>query len=140
MQQCASRLRIFFFFQAEDGIRDLTVTGVQTCALPISPCAYLWDAARRKGLWVVNFGERSETDSGPGGSTHTKLSGLDSITVPSYPAFRLEIRDTTRARLFADSVASWDRQGRFPDLVFLWLARGHTYARARGQPTPRSMV
>src|SRR2546430_2195074 len=29
----------FFFFQAEDGIRDLTVTGVQTCALPISMCA-----------------------------------------------------------------------------------------------------
>src|SRR5205085_7228742 len=28
----------FFFFQAEDGIRDLTVTGVQTCALPI--CAF----------------------------------------------------------------------------------------------------
>src|SRR2546430_4186641 len=27
----------FFFFQAEDGIRDLTVTGVQTCALPIWP-------------------------------------------------------------------------------------------------------
>src|SRR5205085_2967196 len=27
-----------FFFQAEDGIRDLTVTGVQTCALPISCC------------------------------------------------------------------------------------------------------
>src|SRR5260221_9641133 len=27
----------FFFFQAEDGIRDHCVTGVQTCALPISP-------------------------------------------------------------------------------------------------------
>src|SRR6266852_6928284 len=27
---------VFFFFQAEDGIRDATVTGVQTCALPIS--------------------------------------------------------------------------------------------------------
>src|SRR3712207_8508893 len=26
---------IFFFFQAEDGIRDIGVTGVQTCALPI---------------------------------------------------------------------------------------------------------
>src|SRR5205809_1486500 len=26
---------IFFFFQAEDGIRDVAVTGVQTCALPI---------------------------------------------------------------------------------------------------------
>src|SRR2546427_12383305 len=29
-------MAVRFFFQAEDGIRDLTVTGVQTCALPIS--------------------------------------------------------------------------------------------------------
>src|SRR2546429_5229043 len=28
----------FFFFQAEDGIRDVAVTGVQTCALPIYAC------------------------------------------------------------------------------------------------------
>src|SRR5207245_4132540 len=28
---------LLFFFQAEDGIRDATVTGVQTCALPIYP-------------------------------------------------------------------------------------------------------
>src|SRR5260370_28161994 len=31
-------LCLFFFFQAEDGIRDSSVTGVQTCALPIYPC------------------------------------------------------------------------------------------------------
>src|SRR2546429_2303511 len=31
----------FFFFQAEDGIRDVAVTGVQTCALPIS---FIWAA------------------------------------------------------------------------------------------------
>src|SRR2546426_9195259 len=30
-------LYVVFFFQAEDGIRDYKVTGVQTCALPISP-------------------------------------------------------------------------------------------------------
>src|SRR2546429_3134066 len=30
-----SPLFFFFFFQAEDGIRDVAVTGVQTCALPI---------------------------------------------------------------------------------------------------------
>ena len=29
----------FFFFQAEDGIRDWSVTGVQTCALPILYCS-----------------------------------------------------------------------------------------------------
>src|SRR2546430_12475507 len=33
---CSCLYGEFFFFQAEDGIRDLTVTGVQTCALPIS--------------------------------------------------------------------------------------------------------
>src|SRR5207244_8437512 len=32
-------LLMFFFFQAEDGIRDDLVTGVQTCALPICPSA-----------------------------------------------------------------------------------------------------
>src|SRR5260370_6542080 len=32
----------FFFFQAEDGIRDSSVTGVQTCALPISPLLLIW--------------------------------------------------------------------------------------------------
>src|SRR2546422_9846491 len=35
---------LFFFFQAEDGIRDVAVTGVQTCALPISRFAIKhWD-------------------------------------------------------------------------------------------------
>src|SRR2546425_2782628 len=32
---CGGRFLFFFFFQAEDGIRDKLVTGVQTCALPI---------------------------------------------------------------------------------------------------------
>src|SRR3712207_6954250 len=34
-REARQRTRIFFFFQAEDGIRDIGVTGVQTCALPI---------------------------------------------------------------------------------------------------------
>src|SRR2546430_5575383 len=37
---------VFFFFQAEDGIRYLTVTGVQTCALPISTRSTSADDAR----------------------------------------------------------------------------------------------
>src|SRR5690625_6486880 len=38
---CAIRV-FFFFFQAEDGIRDGHVTGVQTCALPISSTCVAW--------------------------------------------------------------------------------------------------
>src|SRR3989475_3809443 len=43
-------LAFFFFFQAEDGIRDLTVTGVQTCALPISVTATFSVLRRYKPL------------------------------------------------------------------------------------------
>src|SRR3989442_9545136 len=46
----------FFFFQAEDGIRDADVTGVQTCALPISPsrsaCATR-PCSRPPAIWSV---------------------------------------------------------------------------------------
>src|SRR3712207_7703669 len=56
----------FFFFQAEDGIRDIGVTGVQTCALPIfgfaaDRCTFIDDspanvaAARQAGLTAVQF-------------------------------------------------------------------------------------
>src|SRR5438874_8217288 len=42
----------FFFFQAEDGIRDLYVTGVQTCALPIlTGDRYLPDAMLNSERW-----------------------------------------------------------------------------------------
>src|SRR5437867_4260133 len=100
--------------------------------------AYLWDAARRKGLWIVNFGEFTEADS-----THrydSKISGLKGITASNYPGWTLAVADTTRARLFADSVDSWDRQGKFPDLVVLYLPRHNTEGRRAGRLTPRAMV
>src|SRR5216684_2466744 len=37
LRTLSSNAARFFFFQAEDGIRDVAVTGVQTCALPIFP-------------------------------------------------------------------------------------------------------
>src|SRR2546430_10128716 len=51
----------FFFFQAEDGIRDLTVTGVQTCALPISyhgliPLASLVATAKGSDVGAYTMG------------------------------------------------------------------------------------
>ena len=103
---------------------------------------YLWDAAQRNRLWVVNFGEMTESDDD---STRTRtgrtnIPGLKDITAANYPGFVLAIPDTTRARLFADSVTSWDRQERFPDLVIVWLPRDHTLGRQASRPTPRAMV
>src|SRR5207245_7318086 len=61
----AAGLDWYFFFQAEDGIRDATVTGVQTCALPIFGVEqiYAWGTrslnrgysfcGRRQGAWGI---------------------------------------------------------------------------------------
>src|SRR2546430_8330535 len=50
--RCLLGSYFFFFFQAEDGIRDLTVTGVQTCALPSAPAckatAPPWSSRRQR--------------------------------------------------------------------------------------------
>src|SRR6266699_5837707 len=48
-----SLVRLFFFFQAEDGIRDADVTGVQTCALPI-----FGSGAAEAGAEVLALAER----------------------------------------------------------------------------------
>src|SRR5256884_7312678 len=56
---------MLFFFQAEDGIRDVAVTGVQTCALPIYffvGAGSTWPAA---GLWAVSAGDGSARAAPP---------------------------------------------------------------------------
>src|SRR5438309_5590526 len=53
---------LVFFFQAEDGIRDGTVTGVQTCALPIY--RHRGAARRDRGLRPERLGPRSPVATG----------------------------------------------------------------------------
>src|SRR5205085_7630382 len=62
---------LVFFFQAEDGIRDLTVTGVQTCALPI----LIGERDSLENLIGATFvfGMRSETEA----ERALSLLGLD---------------------------------------------------------------
>src|SRR5260370_633567 len=59
----------FFFFQAEDGIRDSSVTGVQTCALPISISKKSADQTVADFFEIAiedTFGDAdAETDQGP---------------------------------------------------------------------------
>src|SRR5687768_5050361 len=59
-----NRFVVYFFFQAEDGIRDVAVTGVQTCALPILMVAAvakaheMLDAPETHALPVLMIGQR----------------------------------------------------------------------------------
>src|SRR5206468_8870676 len=59
----------FFFFQAEDGIRDLIVTGVQTCALPICHTG--------KGITAVGNGTLTITATGGASSIDVSSTALD---------------------------------------------------------------
>src|SRR2546430_515641 len=74
----------FFFFQAEDGIRDLTVTGVQTCALPI--CAPL-----RPGGDLGQRRTDSERDDAARSPKHH--SGRALVVLPHRMGSRTPTRD-----------------------------------------------
>src|SRR5205823_11985511 len=65
---------IFFFFQAEDGIRDKLVTGVQTCALPISDG--LHDSSSRSA-YTAPFNWTGFYLGGHGGYANSTATGPD---------------------------------------------------------------
>src|SRR6266487_5830307 len=60
---------VFFFFQAEDGIRDGRVTGVQTCALPISGAREPDSQYRQMLERIVASGAAVPTRQGPAALT-----------------------------------------------------------------------
>src|SRR2546427_11294977 len=112
-------LFFFFFFQAEDGIRDLTVTGVQTCALPI--CSLALTASCAGGLFSVALSVAESSQTRPPGVTRrvalqsnlvrrrTAVSGLssrpsivrcrpsDHPTCPPVPLYAARRPPSTRA-------------------------------------------
>src|SRR2546422_6212361 len=69
---------VFFFFQAEDGIRDVAVTGVQTCALPISASAMKqWQLPEEQWMRYyrpdLDRAKRLMADAGQAGGFTVKL-------------------------------------------------------------------
>src|SRR2546430_13826829 len=90
------RTRLFFFFQAEDGIRDLTVTGVQTCALPISTgqgAARRAQSTRARPLQLLR---RQRQLSQYAAARRSHEAGLVPMAVPSQPAHALDVGEGWR--------------------------------------------
>src|SRR5438034_7942604 len=87
---------IFFFFQAEDGIRDHCVTGVQTCALPISEDP----AADRAGKPRVEGGDHRDPDAPRGERCgQAERRGETAVHVHDVVAAGPEQRDRKSTRL-----------------------------------------
>src|SRR5204863_8944754 len=106
----------FFFFQAEDGIRDLYVTGVQTCALPIScacssrtyllnssksACCLALSSSRNCRSYIsISFGSSNcpkfELDTECGRYLPTSASGLTTFwQLPSAVTSKLPLRSAS---------------------------------------------
>src|SRR5256885_7469589 len=84
---------LFFFFQAEDGIRDYKVTGVQTCALPIYGVGEERRRADRKRLLHV-FGDvaAAERVDGRGPGENVKVVAEDALALQRIGVVRSEER------------------------------------------------
>src|SRR2546425_9565943 len=71
----AERIDVVFFFQAEDGIRDKLVTGVQTCALPISLRSISRNAASPFSAKIIAIGLLSR---------RTRIASMSTSPAPSF--------------------------------------------------------
>src|SRR5436309_10308155 len=88
---------IFFFFQAEDGIRDFHVTGVQTCALPIL-CASTCDSTKNKHCVLLMSGGVRSLWTSVGRIPFHPLVGSPHVPAMDAGPERYELRQQRRVR------------------------------------------
>jgi len=122
-------LLVFFFFQAEDGIRALIVTGVQTCALPISDSA-LMQVLERLNRAADNHLQRPEFASlsaPPATLEDGEVSWLRSWFGPSRQERRLSVQ----------RIAALERAERAERSAFEALAETARVARERDEAVVR---
>src|SRR5438552_14416158 len=103
----------FFFFQAEDGIRDDLVTGVQTCALPISYIGRLLDETHcAEDQDERGCGRRSENRRFVPGNARQfapaqPMAPLDALA----EAMCIDMRDRSEERRVGKECRSWSAAG-----------------------------
>src|SRR5947209_18615897 len=94
---------LFFFFQAEDGIRDIGVTGVQTCALPI----YVEARREREDVLVVAAHVEHETHASAS-RVEVALHALGENLVCKLAVGRVSVRSEER-RVGKECRSRWSR-------------------------------
>ena len=134
-------------------------------ALIYSPAGFLWNDALAHGRSVLNFGEycaettRWNAPGRKGGPDFLDcyrdfIQGADAVKYacePELAALRphtaanaigwgLQIPDVRRAAEFIKALKQFEADGRWPNLILLWLPNDHTSGTAPGAPTPNAQV
>ena len=100
---------------------------------------YLWDAARRAGVGVRNYGEMTQWDSAAG-RARADDQGLERMTDIRFTGWDLAVPDSVRVDEFLRELREAEARDSLPQLMILDLPNDHTYGRQPGRPTPRAMV
>src|SRR2546427_244877 len=109
----------FFFFQAEDGIRDLTVTGVQTCALPIWFSTTM-GAPRMRDRGSAYWRPMMSTEP-PGGNGTTSVIGREGYLSSARAASGASADRPARPRPAPSSLRRVGTEG-FTDRFFMGIS------------------
>jgi hypothetical protein len=120
---------------------------------------FLWDNALLHGQSFRNYGEMGLAKPVPANATFTDIyqdfvnrggrisykltTAIDELrryTCPTYPGWNLVIPDAVRAEVFLGELKQFERDGRMPNLVIVYLPSDHTRGTTPGAPTPAAMV
>ena len=137
-------------------------------ALAYQRDGFLWNAAEKAGNTVKDFGEYAYnpyTQPGPGWdewykdsqilehrasgplpvptheyATSSDIPSLNKILDPWFPNFQLNIPDQYRVDMWNHYFDRWQKNGRMPNLQFMWLMSDHTAGAGSGDPDPVAEV
>ncbi len=128
---------------------------------PISYAAsgFIWDNVLQHGLSFRNYGEMSKTSIVPTNATFKaifddyrakagkitfkhdiQIDTLRQYSCAQSPGWNLKIPDQVRADVFLAEFKENEKQGRWPNLVIVYLPCDHTTGTSPGTPTPRAQV
>ncbi len=122
-----------------------------------SPKGHIWNLVLEHGLSFRNFGELVHTEFSVKGMNWTKMRAaekegalpltheihidhLRDVTEPGSPGWNMGVPDNLRADVFIKALARFEQEGRFPNLVTIYLPNDHTVGTSPGAPTPRAHV
>jgi YVTN family beta-propeller protein len=128
-----------------------------TDALCYASSDFIWDSCLLHGLSIRNYGEfdfptvtsKSKTwfeiyrDWDAGKVTFkqsVEFNTLKDYTCKAYPGWNLDIPDVCRTKVFLKEFAAYEKEGRLPDFMLVYLPQDHTSGRGEKVPTPRGMV
>jgi YVTN family beta-propeller protein len=129
-----------------------------TDALCYASSDFIWDSCLLHGLSVRNYGEFDFPASTPkslnwfdiykgwdkSGQTMFRQSlqfqNLSNYTCKQYPGWNLDFPDVCRTRVFLKEFGQFEKAGKMPNFLLVYLPQDHTSGTGQSVPTPRAMV